>query len=333
MEKKRLWLSYWRKQKKTLGIIGLCIAVFMVVFFLYQFPAEAAAYGGFICLCLVILMEIKEYSRYKAHYDKVQRIKEEMVYGTQEFPETQDAVELEYQELVQTLLEKKGAQDAKREREHREMEEYYTTWVHQIKTPIAAMHLLLKEDTGQDQEILEQLFRIEQYVDMVLQYVRLGGKSTDYQIRECELDGIIRRAIRKYARLFIRKKIALEYEGVAVKAVTDEKWLLFVIEQLLSNALKYTNKGKIRIYLLNEKKKELVIEDTGIGISSQDLPRVFESGYTGYNGRKEQRSTGIGLYLCKRVMQQLSHTIRIESEVGKGTRVILRLETITLDYE
>ena len=234
---------------------------------------------------------------------------------------------------MRLMIEEKEKEKRNREKAYREMTEYYTTWVHQIKTPIAAMRLLLKEDTEQGWEISMELFSIEQYVDMVLQYIRVGGKSTDYQIAEYNLDSIMRQAIRKYARLFIRKKISLEYEEISLKVVTDKKWLLFVIEQILSNALKYTEKGRIKIYLLDEKKKEVVIEDTGIGIAPQDIPRVFESGFTGYNGRKEKHSTGIGLFLCKKIMTRLSHTIRIESEPGKGTRVILGMETVSLDYE
>lgn len=314
-------------------MIGLCVIVFNLIFFLYRFPMEGAVYGTLLCIGMIGMIEGYEFWRYVNHYRKVERIEKELLYGTQEFPETIDEIERKYQELMNVLIKEKNTKELKKEKEYQEMEEYYTTWVHQIKTPIAAMRLLLKEDTEQNQEILLELFRIEQYVDMVLQYVRLGAKSTDYQIEEYDFDSIVRKAIRKYARLFIRKKIRLEYEEIHMKVITDEKWLLFVIEQILSNALKYTDKGTIKIYLRDAKKKELVIEDSGIGIAPQDVPRVFEPGFTGYNGRKEKSSTGIGLYLCKRIMKSLSHKIRIESEVGKGTRVILGLETISLEYE
>lgn len=333
MKKRRLWIAYWRTQKKNLTILLFCIAVFEMIFFVYQFPMEGAVYGTSLCLGGVIVMEAYGFYRYAQHYRSVERIEKEILYGTQEFPMTTDEVERKYQDLIELLLTEKKDSDLEKERAYHEMEEYYTTWVHQIKTPIAAMRLLLKDDTEQTQEISMELFRIEQYVDMALQYVRLGGKSSDYQIRECDLDSIVRQAIRKYARLFIRKKIRLEYEGVDIKVITDEKWLLFVMEQILSNALKYTQKGKIRIYLLDQQRKELVIEDTGIGIAAQDVPRVFEQGFTGYNGRKQNSSTGIGLYLCRRIMERLSHKIWIESEIGKGTRVILGLETISLEYE
>ena len=154
--------------------------------------------------------------------------------------------------------------------------------------------------------------------------------NTDLVFEKQELDALIHQAVRKYAPLFIRQKIALQYEDVHCQILTDEKWLEFVLEQVLSNALKYTRKGKIKIYMDPQSPKTLVIEDTGIGIAPEDLPRVFERGYTGYNGRTDKRTTGIGLYLCRQIMDRLSHTIRIESEMGVGTRVYLGLDTMEL---
>ncbi len=127
--------------------------------------------------------------------------------------------------------------------------------------------------------------------------------------------------------MFILKKIRLNYEPLCHKVLTDEKWLVFVVEQILSNSLKYTKKGSISIYLTEHKGKTmLVIEDTGIGISPEDLPRVFEKGFTGYNGRADKKSTGIGLYLCKKIMDKLQHGIEIESRIDQGTKVYLYLE-------
>lgn len=139
------------------------------------------------------------------------------------------------------------------------------------------------------------------------------------------MDSLIREQIHKFARIFIGKKLSLEYQEVSETVLTDEKWLGFVLGQILSNALKYTKKGKISIYMSKSRPHTLVIEDTGIGIRAEDLPRVFEKGFTGYNGREENRSTGIGLYLCGKIMKRLDHGIRIESELGKGTKVFLEL--------
>lgn len=204
-------------------------------------------------------------------------------------------------------------------------------WTHQIKTPIAAMRLLLQEEeTPVSREMQGELFQVEQYVQMALQYLRMEKMNTDLVFERQELDPLIHQAVRKYAPLFIRRKISLQYEDVHCEVLTDEKWLEFVLEQVLSNALKYTRHGQIKIYMDPQSPKTLVIEDTGIGIAPEDLPRIFERGYTGYNGRTDKRSTGIGLYLCRQIMDRLSHTIRIESEMGVGTRVYLGLDTVEL---
>lgn len=177
----------------------------------------------------------------------------------------------------------------------------------------------------------EQLQSVEQYVEMVLGYLRLESPSSDYVIRNYALDDIVRQAVRKFASQFIRRKLRLEYTPLNVSVITDEKWLLFVIEQVLSNALKYTRSGSVSITL--EAPKTLCIRDTGIGIAPEDLPRVFEKGYTGSNGRTDKRATGIGLYLCRRILAKLGHSITIASTPGVGTTVRIGLEQDALEVE
>ena len=196
----------------------------------------------------------------------------------------------------------------------------------------AAMRLLLQDaDTDEQRALLEQLQSVEQYVEMVLGYLRLESPSSDYVIRNYALDDIVRQAVRKYASQFIRRRLRLEYTPLNVSVITDEKWLLFVIEQVLSNALKYTRSGSVSITL--EAPKTLCIRDTGIGIAPEDLPRVFEKGFTGCNGRTDKRATGIGLYLCRRILEKLGHTIAITSTVGEGTTVRIGLQQDALEVE
>ena len=168
----------------------------------------------------------------------------------------------------------------------------------------------------------QELFKIEQYVEMLLSYLRLDSESADLVLHRCSLDEIVRQAARKYAKVFIAQKITLDFTPCGAEVLTDEKWLSFVVEQLLSNALKYTPAGTITV---RGSETQLVITDTGIGIAPEDLPRVFEKGYTGYNGRISQVSTGIGLYLCRRILTQLGHGITITSQLGQGTRVCIDL--------
>ena len=233
------------------------------------------------------------------------------------------------------------------------MKDYYAKWVHQIKTPIAGLQLLLQMERGEQEnaesgermteeyhikqlqnltDMEEELFRIEEYVGMALQYQRLNSNSNDYILKQISLDTVIREVIHKYARIMIRRKIRLHYEKTNVSVISDEKWLAFVLEQLLSNAVKYTPGGELTIEVQEEPQQIwLKIRDTGIGIRSEDIPRVFEKGYTGFNGHEDKRSTGIGLYLCRDALQKLGHTIRIQSEIGEGTVVTVGFYKDTSD--
>ena len=213
-----------------------------------------------------------------------------------------------------------------------DMMEYYTMWAHQIKTPIASMKVTLQnEDSPLSRRLSTELFHIEQYVDMVLAFLRLDSDSTDYVFREQDLDGIVRQSVVRFAGEFIDRKLSLNCPPLETTVVTDEKWLSFVLEQLLSNALKYTRKGGISISL--QPAKTLCIADTGIGIAPEDLPRVFEKGYTGLNGRADKRASGLGLYLCRQICHRLGIELRIECQVGEGTRVFLDLEQYDLRTE
>ena len=231
---------------------------------------------------------------------------------------------MDYHQILVAMKEDHNAYVNRSESEKADLEDYFTMWVHQAKLPIAAMKLLLEDETLSKKELQLQLLRMDQYTDMVLAYLRLNSSSTDYLFKELELDDLIRQSIRHFSTEFIRKHIKLEFKETNDIILSDEKWLVFVLEQILSNALKYTlENGTISISM--PKKHHLVIEDTGVGIDKSDLYRVFEKGYTGINGRNDKTASGLGLYLCKSILDSLNHKIMIESCVGQGTRVCLDL--------
>ena len=206
--------------------------------------------------------------------------------------------------------------------------DYYVMWTHQIKTPISALKLLLEKNTDCRDVFLmrEELFKIEQYVEMVLTYQRLDNMASDMVLQEYELVPLLRQAVRKYSVLFINKGLNAEVPDTEAWVLTDKKWFSFCLEQILSNSIKYTVTGGVR-FLVEEGERDisLTLEDTGIGIRAEDLPRIFEKGFTGYNGRLDKKSTGIGLYLCRQILGYLGSSIRAESEVGIGTRMLLTI--------
>lgn len=324
----RKFLSGLLKYYRYTIIMFITIAgVFALFAWLYGLPAEAIAYAVLICFTGGIVTGIIRYRTFYHKYRRLDNMKSGVQFNIEDLPDTGNDIEAAYAQLLQILYKEQKDLAIESRGRARNAKEYYTMWVHQIKTPIAAMRLLLQSEGEVGKEALSaELFEIEQYVEMVLSYARLESDSSDYLIDYYELDNIIRQVIRKYARLFIRKKISLNFHESEISILTDEKWLVFAVEQILSNALKYTSKGNIDIRVEKET-KTLIIEDTGIGIAEEDLPRIFEQGYTGYNGRENKKSTGIGLYLVKTILDKLSHTIEIQSKPGKGTAVRIGLDS------
>ena len=321
--------KYIRSKCKTALLFLVYLGRFCLVAFLFGMPFDALIYAIALCLFFALVFMIYSYARFRQRQEVLQDIRARIQFGPEQLPMPANAIEEEYLKIIKSLYATTSAAVSERDKAMSDMIEYYTLWAHQIKTPIAAMDLLLQSEMPgvcRDQLVME-LFKVEQYVEMVLQYLRLGADSTDFRIERQEIDKIIREVVKKYSTIFIKKKISLDYQGVDAKTISDEKWLSFVLEQVLSNALKYTPSGKISIYMDKVLPCTLVIEDTGIGIQEEDLPRIFDKGYTGYTGRKDKKSTGIGLYLCRMIMNKLGHTMTIESQVGKGTKVKLGLGT------
>lgn len=327
--------SFLKIRKVLIIIFTGIVVIFGILFYLYDIPFDAIIYGcelSFVWSAVCLLIDFYKY--YKRH--KLLHINREQFFDdAEQLPEYMDIIEYDYQELAKELYQAKQELISKNRIAKKELLDYYSMWVHQIKTPIAALDILLQNTERMlyqldEKEMMQkaisvsdmkmELFKIEQYVEMALNYLRVEDISSDLVFKKHELDDMVRQVIRKYAKIFISKKIKIDFKPTKACIVTDEKWFIFVLEQIISNALKYTKQGQISIYM---KEKSLVIEDTGIGIPAEDLPRIFEKGFTGYNGRENKKSTGIGLYLCKNIMDKLQWNITVDSEVGSGTKIYL----------
>ena len=316
--------AYLYARRRVIAAFLLFAAVFGVVFWLGGVPMGAVGYASAICGVLALAFGCADFLSFRQRCAVLKKLQDEITVSVDNLPEPQNAAEEGCAELLRALFRSRAELQEHYEQSISDMTDYYTMWAHQIKTPIAAMRLSLAEqDSPESRSLAEELTRIEQYVEMVLCYIRLESSDTDYVIKECRLEDIVKSAVRRFSGQFIRKKLTLQMSGLDRMVLTDEKWLTFVIEQIFSNAVKYARGGEISIYT---EEKTLVISDNGIGIAEEDLPRIFEKGFTGYNGRANKKSTGIGLYLCKTIIDRLHHTIWIESKPEKGTKVYLNFD-------
>lgn len=322
----RYFKSYLKDRLRVILGAAAVAGALAFVFFLYGLPSEPLLYGGAVTLVLLLLFfavpDFLSYLRRIKDYEALHRGLMEQL----ELPERSATLqERELSAMIRELCKALRENEALYQARQKDAIDYYTLWVHQVKTPLSAMRLILQseEQSGCVTALLQELFKVERYVEMVLGYLRLDSMSSDLRLERCSLHEIVTAAVKKFAPQFIYQKLSLEFSDFQNIVLTDEKWLGFVIEQLLSNALKYTKDGGVSIYV--ETPDVLVIEDTGIGISEEDLPRVFERGFTGFNGRQGKNSSGLGLYLTKQILDRLQTKIEIRSKQDKGTKVLLYL--------
>ena len=311
--------SYLKKNIKVYILFIVFIFIFFIMFYLYNLPLEALIYTGSFCFLAALIASISDYANYKESYKKLNFLEQNILNDLDVLPKSLDIRIDYYHKIIEKLYEELEKLTQENRQKNTDMVDYYSMWVHQIKTPIAAMNFLLDNEEV-DQKILQQeLFKIERYVEMVLTYIRLDSISSDYVITKINLDEVVKDSVKKYATICINKKIKLNYVSHETMIISDKKWLSFAFEQILGNSVKYSSAGgEITI---ETRENKLVIEDKGIGIKEEDLPRIFEKGFTGFNGRYEKKSSGLGLYLCKKTLDKLGHHIEISSTVGKGTRV------------
>lgn len=236
-----------------------------------------------------------------------------------------------FEKLALLEMDKKNRAIEEREKLN-DLMDYYTLWAHQIKTPIAASSLLVGEieDKKVKNQLEQELFKIESYVNIVLQYLRLESFHEDLVLKKENVEDLVKEIVKKYAIFFIQKGLSLSLHDLDRTIITDRKWFVVILEQVLSNSLKYTSQGGIEIYFQED---ALYIKDSGLGIQDADLLRVFERGFSGYNGRLTQQSSGLGLYLSKKIADELGHQISIASQVGQGTTVMISFSEKKMIFE
>lgn len=316
MQKRSEILSYLRSSLSSIVLFLFFVLVYSLVFFIFRLPQTYNIYGVILMTAGFLFYLLLDYQKERRWKEKILLYKD-LHYRIEDRFSGRDEV---YMEVIESLRKDLMEGDSIKDRKLRELKDYYSLWAHQIKLPISAAYLLLEGSEINPSEIKSEVFRIEEYVNSLLAYLQLDSSQTDYVFGEMELDEIVRSSIRRYASLFIRKGIKVDFKPSNKKIISDKKWLGFILNQILSNALKYTEKGMIEIFW---KEGSLYIRDSGIGIPYEDLPRIYQRGFTGVNGRGRNNSTGIGLALCKQIGEELHIQIKIESVREGGTTVIL----------
>ena len=325
--------DFLREKRQLLFFLLFFEGVLCLIYGLYGLPWGPAGYTCLVTAVVTLGFLMAGFFSWERKRRQLLILKRqaEQSLETADLPKAETPLEKIYQEIIQDQ-EKRCQREQKESREKLvRSREYYTRWSHQIKTPIAAMELLLQEEPADVRALKRELLKTSQYVEMALSYQRMEGDGNDLVIQRYELRPVVMQAVKKVSPLLIHKHISFSAGDLSGEVLTDEKWLVFVLEQLLTNASKYTKEGgSVRI---GKENGLLVLRDTGIGIRPEDLPRIFEWGYTGYNGRLDKRSTGVGLALVKQVMEMLGNKMEIRSVLGEGTEVFLDLRRTELEAE
>lgn len=324
----RLVLEYIRSKRRAVIVFAIAVAIFSVVFYLMHTPLKVIWYPALICVVCAVIYAVIDFYSYRRKHNALVNAMNNIDVTTDNLPAPTELIERDYQELLSCMLKQKNRKIQEIREAREETTEYVAMWTHQIKTPLTALQLTAGTvPEPEHTELMARLFEIENYVDTMLQFVRLEGNVNDLVLKPYNLKSMVNQAVKYFARIFITKNLQVQINVPdELEIVTDEKWFVFVLKQLISNALKYTEKGAVKISASKDDNTvTLTIEDTGIGIAPEDIPRIFERGYTGYNGRKDKKASGLGLYLTKRITKLLSQSITITSVPAKGTKVTLQI--------
>ena len=323
-QNKHLFFKYYLRSRKLLCSL-LFIFYSLLFIFSYLFEDERTVLQYVIILLLLtsliglILDFVKQY----------QNFRHAVLYGESDAYTPLEAL---LTSKIRTLEKDKKELKIQHQEKQSDLLDYYTLWVHQIKTPIAASKLLVQDLQEQmlKNQLEQELFKIDSYTNLVLPYLRLESFHDDLVVEKENIGDLIKEVVKKYALFFIQQGLSLNLHDLNHTVITDKKWFLVILEQVLSNSLKYTKQGSIEIFFQED---TLYMKDTGLGIQNSDLLRAFERGFSGYNGRLTHQSSGLGLYLSKKIADKLGHELHLHSVVGEGTTVMITFKEKKLLFE
>ena len=294
-------LTFIKSIKNEIAIVTFISLLFVLIFFVFSLPQSALMLGVAIILFIMCIYWWISY----LGFQKQEELKEKVV------------------SLEEELFEMKNKQIEYR----KDVESYFLTWVHQIKTPITASQLLLeRNEPNVANQVRQEIVQIDNYTRLELSYLKLLNEASDMTITEVNIDDLIKPLIMKYRIHFIEQHTKIHYQSNDDSILTDAQWTSILIEQILNNALKYA-RGKDIWIDFDSTSQQLSIKDNGIGISQADLPKIFDKGYSGYNGSLNESSSGIGLFIVKHIAQHLNLNVEVTSELNKGTQFTISFPT------
>lgn len=320
---KSKWIKPFLKSiRYQIYLVSTILAIFALLIWLTRAPFYFFGYATQLTFFVFFIMVLLQWTRYKKRIEKVLQLNQTTYtsFNDEAIDSLDDAYEMQYRHLEKEF---ELFREETRMKEKDQLD-YFTLWLHQIKTPISVISLILQrsEDNSKEKQQLEQeLIYLNNYTHMALNYLKLEETGKELDLTEVKLSSVIKETVKNYALLFIYNEISLDLDIADETVLTDYRWLQVLLEQILSNSLKYSTGGTINIYMATP--TQLVIEDTGSGIRKEDLPKIFEKGYTGLNGRLHEKSTGLGLFLSRKICQRLGHTLTIDSEIGVGTKATI----------
>lgn len=317
---------------KTLVILWNILMFIVLAAILFVIKVKFILISFIFCVWFLPLVSYMTYEfiKYKNYYNEVNSILEKLdkKYLLPEIIKEANFIEGEKLNYILKEVSRDMHENVKYYKDMQEdYREYIETWVHEIKTPIASTKLIIANNQNEVTNKIDfQMDRIEGFVQQVLYYSRSNNVSKDYIIKQISLDDVVRNVVKRNYRDFIHKKIKIDIKDINETVYSDGKWTDFIINQIIGNSIKYSSSKEPLISISSVKRANsvmLIINDNGVGIVDKDIDRVFEKGFTGENGRKFSKSTGMGLYLCEKLCSKLGLKISLNSEVNKGTKVTI----------
>lgn len=318
----KLVKSFLYERRIIYGMYLVFWGLIFLTFYLYEF-SFAPFFDGwlFTAFVLVVYSLVSFYRSFRKQKQlELLATKNLQLSNLVFLPKAATLSEQTYQEVLRLVLENKNQEQEELQQKQRAMLDDFGLWLHQIKTPVAALDLLIQSGQLDPRTMKNEVFKINEYLQMILNYMRQNLDQADFVFQQLSIEKIIKSVVKKYATFFSQKDLSLQLGNLEGSVYSDQKWLVFILEQVIFNAIKYTENGMISISFSDN---QLTIQDTGMGIRSEDLPRVFEKGYTGMNGREQQRASGLGLYLSQEAAEKLGCRLYIESQIKKGTTVTI----------